>query len=133
MKRQVMDDLFSVWIGKMQVIDVKLCRCCGRKLRFGFGGRGKRGGGRAIYFLMVADGVVAMLFAYAMRHVRRLFPIFIVLNTLMVISTPSHGGHYVVDVVAGVAVGVLAVWISRKVFARTASSAEVSTLAVGRA
>jgi membrane-associated phospholipid phosphatase len=68
-----------------------------------------------------------------MRHVRRLFPIFIVLNTLMVISTPSHGGHYVVDVVAGIAVGVLAVWISRKVFARTASSAEVSTLAVGRA
>lgn len=76
--------------------------------------------------------VMAMLFAYAMRHVRRLFPIFIVLNTLMVISTPSHGGHYVVDVVAGVAVGVLAVWISRMVFARTASSAEVSTLAVGQ-
>jgi hypothetical protein len=36
-----------------------------RKLRFGFGGRGKRGGGRAIYFLMVADDMAALIFAYA--------------------------------------------------------------------
>lgn len=36
-----------------------------RKIRFGFGGRGKRGGGRAIYFLMVSDDLAVMLFAYA--------------------------------------------------------------------
>lgn len=36
-----------------------------RKLRFGLGRKGKRGGGRAIYFLMVADDVAIMLFAYA--------------------------------------------------------------------
>ncbi|MDQ6436047.1 type II toxin-antitoxin system RelE/ParE family toxin [Mesorhizobium sp. LHD-90] len=36
-----------------------------RKIRFGFGGRGKRGGGRAIYFLMLADDRAFMLFAYA--------------------------------------------------------------------
>ncbi len=36
-----------------------------RKLRFGLAGRGKRGGGRAIYFLMVADDVAVMLFAYS--------------------------------------------------------------------
>jgi hypothetical protein len=36
-----------------------------RKLRFAFGGRGKRGGGRAVYFLMVTDDMAAMLFAYA--------------------------------------------------------------------
>lgn len=35
-----------------------------RKLRFGFGGRGKRGGARAIYFLMT-ESMVAMLAAYA--------------------------------------------------------------------
>lgn len=28
-------------------------------------GRGKRGGGRAIYYLMLSDDVVVMLFAYA--------------------------------------------------------------------
>lgn len=36
-----------------------------RKLRFGLGNRGKRGGGRAIYFLVLADDVAVMIFAYA--------------------------------------------------------------------
>jgi hypothetical protein len=36
-----------------------------RKLRFGFGGRGKRGGGRAIYFLWVSQDTAVMLAAYA--------------------------------------------------------------------
>lgn len=36
-----------------------------RKVRFGIDKRGKRGGGRAIYFLMVADDAAIMLFAYA--------------------------------------------------------------------
>jgi hypothetical protein len=36
-----------------------------RKMRFRLGGRGKRGGGRAIYFLIVSDDVAVMLFAYA--------------------------------------------------------------------
>ena len=34
-----------------------------RKLRFAFGGRGKRGGGRAIYFLLVTEDLAAMVFA----------------------------------------------------------------------
>lgn len=36
-----------------------------RKVRFGFGRRGKRGGGRAIYFLMLSDDAALMLTAYA--------------------------------------------------------------------
>jgi len=36
-----------------------------RKLRFGIGSRGKRGGGRAIYFLMLTDDTAVMIFAYA--------------------------------------------------------------------
>ena len=36
-----------------------------RKIRFGIRNRGKRGGGRAIYFLIVADDTVLMLSAYA--------------------------------------------------------------------
>jgi putative component of toxin-antitoxin plasmid stabilization module len=35
-----------------------------RKIRFGMGGKGKRGGGRAIYFLMMADETILMLSAY---------------------------------------------------------------------
>lgn len=36
-----------------------------RKIRFGLGGRGKRGGGRAVYFLMLSDDAAIMLSAYA--------------------------------------------------------------------
>lgn len=36
-----------------------------RKVRFGLGNKGKRGGARAIYFLMVSDDTAIMLFAYA--------------------------------------------------------------------
>lgn len=35
-----------------------------RKVRFRLGNKGKRGGGRAIYFLMVGDELAVMLFAY---------------------------------------------------------------------
>ncbi|MCA3270405.1 MAG: hypothetical protein ING12_00290 [Roseomonas sp.] len=36
-----------------------------RKIRFSLGNKGKRGGGRAVYFLMVSDDVAVMIFAYA--------------------------------------------------------------------
>ncbi len=36
-----------------------------RKLRFAFGGRGKSGGGRVIYFLQLADDTALLLTAYA--------------------------------------------------------------------
>lgn len=45
-----------------------------RKARFGFGGRGKRGGGRAIYFLMLADDTAVMLSAYAKNEKDDLSP-----------------------------------------------------------
>jgi hypothetical protein len=34
-------------------------------LRFSLGGKGKRGSGRAIYFLMISDDLAVMLLAYA--------------------------------------------------------------------
>ena len=36
-----------------------------RKIRFGYGGRGKSGGGRTIYYVMLDDEVVYLLVAYA--------------------------------------------------------------------
>ena len=44
------------------------------KIRFGMGGRGKRGGGRAIYFLMVAKDVAIMVFAYSKAEREDLTP-----------------------------------------------------------
>ena len=36
-----------------------------RKIRFGYGGRGKSGGGRTIYYVMLDDETVYLLVAYA--------------------------------------------------------------------
>jgi hypothetical protein len=36
-----------------------------RKVRFAIGSKGKRGGGRAIYFLLLREDTAVMLFAYA--------------------------------------------------------------------
>jgi len=36
-----------------------------RKIRFGYGGRGKSGGGRTIYYVMLNDEAVYLLVAYA--------------------------------------------------------------------
>lgn len=45
-----------------------------RKVRFAMSGRGKRGGGRAIYYLMIADDVAIMLTAYAKNEQEDLSP-----------------------------------------------------------
>jgi hypothetical protein len=45
-----------------------------RKIRFAFGGRGKRGGGRAIYFLKWADEAILMITAYAKNEKQDLSP-----------------------------------------------------------
>lgn len=45
-----------------------------RTIRFGVAGRGKRGGGRAIYFLMIAKDVAIMVFAYAKADQEDLSP-----------------------------------------------------------
>ncbi|MGY4506354.1 membrane-associated phospholipid phosphatase [Bradyrhizobium sp. GM24.11] len=50
---------------------------------------------------------------YATRGIRILFPIYLVLNLLMIASTPSVGGHYFVDVLAGLAVVPCAIMILR--------------------
>lgn len=45
-----------------------------RKIRFGFGGRGKRGGGRAIYAIVINGSVLALLLAYAKNETSDLSP-----------------------------------------------------------
>lgn len=45
-----------------------------RKMRFGFGGRGKRGGGRAVYYVVTTQGAAVMLKAYAKNEMSDLSP-----------------------------------------------------------
>ncbi|ODP34177.1 phosphatase PAP2 family protein [Pandoraea sp. ISTKB] len=57
--------------------------------------------------------VLGVLFTYATRKVERLFPFVFGWNALMIVSTPTHGGHYVWDVIMGLVVGAIAIAIGR--------------------
>ena len=56
----------------------------------------------------------AVLLAWAARRTR-FAPLSLAVNALMIASTPSEGGHYLADVIAGAVVAVLAIWLGRAV------------------
>jgi len=56
---------------------------------------------------------LAIMVAYAVREVRWLFVAASVLNLLVILSVPTEGGHYLVDVLAGAAVTAMAIWAVR--------------------
>ncbi|MBY4865633.1 hypothetical protein DIE14_06095 [Burkholderia sp. Bp9017] len=56
----------------------------------------------------------AILFEYALRHVRWLFPASVVWNTTMIYSAIQFGAHCLVDIVAGLALSVTSVMIVRR-------------------
>lgn len=51
----------------------------------------------------------AIVFAYAVRHIRWLFPISLVWNAAMIYSAIPFGGHYLIDIIAGVALSAAAI------------------------
>lgn len=56
----------------------------------------------------------AVLLAYAVRHLRKLFPPSIVLNGTMIWSALFIGGHYLCDIIAGIALAAVSVTLLRK-------------------
>jgi membrane-associated phospholipid phosphatase len=52
---------------------------------------------------------LAVLFTYWLRKLRPLFYIAIPLNVIMILSTPTEGGHYLADVIAGLFLSVLTI------------------------
>jgi PAP2 superfamily len=61
----------------------------------------------------------AVLYAWAFWPVRWIRPIALIANGAMLASTPIDGGHYFIDLIAGVAIAVLAIaaarWLSTRV------------------
>lgn len=57
---------------------------------------------------------VGVLFMYAMRAVKPLLVISVPLNALLVLATPPIGGHYLVDVVAGLVIAGVAIALVRR-------------------
>jgi membrane-associated phospholipid phosphatase len=75
----------------------------------------------------VAQGIVsfpslhaaqAVLFAYSVRHIRWLFPIAAVLNLIMIYSALPFGAHYLVDIIAGIALSVALIGFYRLAWRR---------------
>ncbi|SAK74386.1 PAP2 family protein [Caballeronia hypogeia] len=56
--------------------------------------------------------IMAILLAYAMRRTR-IFPIFLILNIAVILSTPTQGSHYLVDLIAGAATAMTAIALLR--------------------
>jgi membrane-associated phospholipid phosphatase len=53
--------------------------------------------------------MLAIVTTYAARGLRVVFPCLLALNTLMIVSTVPYGGHYLVDVLAGGVIALLAI------------------------
>jgi hypothetical protein len=56
---------------------------------------------------------MALILIYTCRGIWFLFPISLLLNMMMIASTPVHGGHHFMDVLAGLAVVPLAIFMLR--------------------
>jgi hypothetical protein len=55
----------------------------------------------------------AVIIPYALRNLAYVFPFSVVLNALVLISTPTEGGHYLVDVIFGAGLALLFIRVSR--------------------
>jgi membrane-associated phospholipid phosphatase len=55
---------------------------------------------------------LGFIFVYGARRVRWLFWLLIPVNAVMVVSTISIGGHYLIDVIAGAAAAIAAIWLT---------------------
>ena len=57
----------------------------------------------------------AVLYAWALWAVRWMRPVALLANGAMLAATPLNGGHYFVDVIAGMAIAALAIVAARRV------------------
>jgi hypothetical protein len=101
-----------------------------------------RDGSLRVLDLFYLDGVLtfpsfhaisAVLYAWALWPVRWLRPLNIFCNAAMMVATPVGGGHYFIDVIAGIAVALAAIYTARHISRTLATSGQAMTgLAVNR-
>jgi hypothetical protein len=70
----------------------------------------------------------AVLYAWALWPIRWARPVVLIVNAAMLVSTPVGGGHYFIDLIAGIAVTLLAIvaagWVRRTIEARVRAAPE---------
>ena len=69
---------------------------------------------------------LAVIYIYCTRHYRWSIMLFAPLNIVMLASTPTVGGHYLVDVIAGIAVAFGSIALVRAFQRRFVSAPEIS-------
>lgn len=62
---------------------------------------------------------LAVMLSYGFLPFRRLRFVVFVLNTIMIISTPMEGGHYLVDVIAGVVIAIAGIYAAERLAPNT--------------
>jgi membrane-associated phospholipid phosphatase len=65
---------------------------------------------------------LAVLFVAALREHRVVLVIGAIVNGLMLLSIPSEGGHYLVDVLAGALVAAVAIWAAARIEQRLSTT-----------
>jgi membrane-associated phospholipid phosphatase len=87
-----------------------------------------RSGGWTQFDLRTADGIVTfpsfhaalgVLFVYSTRHERHALWVVLPLNALMILSTPTEGGHYLIDSIAGCLIACLSIALVRPIRSAT--------------
>ena len=71
---------------------------------------------------------MAVLLVHAVRESRIVAPVFVGLDLAMLASTPIDGGHYLVDVLAGIALALALVWLSRRRAARAQAAPRIAPI-----
>jgi membrane-associated phospholipid phosphatase len=74
---------------------------------------------------------LALIFIFALWPVRYLRWVALAVNGLMIAATPVDGGHYYVDVIAGIAIAVVC-WMAASKLARRSANTNRATIPAGR-
>jgi hypothetical protein len=75
--------------------------------------------------------IMAILFTFACRDIRFVFPAAVCLNLMMLVSVPHSGDHYLADMIAGAIVALIVIGIvklcesDRNAYSRRQSNAEI--------
>ena len=72
---------------------------------------------------------LAVIFVYVMRGRRVALTVAAVLNAVMLVSVLTAGGHYLVDVIAGIAVAAAAMWLTTQIEAMLQRRAQPAPIA----
>jgi len=83
---------------------------------------GSRGGLQGVVEFPSLHMALAVLFPYAARGIRIVFPVFVVLDILVAMTTAPVGGHHYADLWAGAVLALLVIGISRFCCPETSSA-----------